>query len=87
LLQGEINRRTQELENVHAGGQLTDEQTLELEALATEQGRLADMVLNLIRESAPRPEDNPDLLPGVKPESDPQKKPSLDEQLLKDLEK
>jgi hypothetical protein len=87
LLQGEINRRTQELEKVRAGGgQLTDEQTLALDALAIEQGRLAEMVLNLIRESVERPEDNPDLLPGADRDSDPNKKPSLDEQSLKELE-
>jgi hypothetical protein len=88
LLQGEINRRTQELEKVRQNtGQLNAEQTQELDALAAEQGRLAEMVLNLIRESVPRPEDNPDLLPGTEPEGDPNKKPSLDEQLLKDLDK
>jgi hypothetical protein len=64
LLQGEINRRTQALEAVRRQeGQLTAEQMLELEGLAAEQGRLAEMVLNLIRESVERPEDNPDLLP------------------------
>ncbi|MEX2173403.1 MAG: hypothetical protein WD872_03520, partial [Pirellulaceae bacterium] len=64
LLQGEINRRTAELEVVRSQqGELASEQTSELDALATEQGRLAEMVLNLIQESAPRPEDNPDLLP------------------------
>ena len=64
LLQGEINRRTQELEAIRLReGKLTDEQTQVLDVLAAEQGRLAEMVLNLIRESVQRPEDNPDLLP------------------------
>jgi hypothetical protein len=63
LLQGEINRRTQELETVRAReGKLTDEQTRLLDALATEQGRLAEMVLNMIQEVAPKPEDMIDPL-------------------------
>jgi hypothetical protein len=64
LLQVEISRRTAELEKGRAGGgELTDEQKEQLEALAAEQGRLADMVLNLIRESAAAPEDQIELPP------------------------
>jgi hypothetical protein len=71
LLQGEINRRTQEIEKARAAaGQLTDEQTQLLDSLAAEQGRLADMVVELIRQSVARPEDNPDLLPGADPDSE-----------------
>jgi hypothetical protein len=71
LLQGEINRRTQELEAVRQRqGSLDDEQLRLLESLSSEQGRLAEMVLEMIRESVERPEDNPDLLPPAdKPES------------------
>src|SRR4030095_80083 len=68
LLQGEVNRRTEELEKARAAdGGLTYDQKVQLEALATEQGRLADMVLNLIRESVAAPEANPDQLPMDKP--------------------
>jgi hypothetical protein len=68
LLQGEVNRRTRELEATRLReGMLTDEQTRLLESLAAEQGRLAEMVLNLIRQSVERPEDNPDLLPDIEP--------------------
>ncbi len=63
LLQGEINRRTQELETVRAReGKLIDEQTRLLDSLATEQGRLAEMVLNMIQEVVPKPEDMIDPL-------------------------
>jgi hypothetical protein len=61
LLQGEVNRRTQALEAARVReGKLNDEQLRLLESLSAEQGRLAEMVLNMIRESAPRPEDNVD---------------------------
>lgn len=61
LLQGEVNRRTQALEAARVReGKLSDEQLRLLESLSSEQGRLAEMVLNMIRESAPRPEDNVD---------------------------
>jgi hypothetical protein len=64
LIQGEISRRTGELEQARAAdGSFTAEQLEQLDALAAEQGRLADMVLNLIRESVTAPEDNPELLP------------------------
>lgn len=64
LLQEEINRRTTELEQSRAkSGQLSPAEEAELAALAGEQGRLADMVYNLIEATAPRPEDNPDALP------------------------
>lgn len=66
LLQGEINRRTQELETTRQRqGSLDDEQLRLLESLSAEQGRLAEMVLDMIRQSIERPEDNPDLLPEI----------------------
>jgi hypothetical protein len=68
LLQEEVNRRTMELEDARAKtGQLSPADEEELAALAREQGRLADMVYNLIEATAPRPEDNPDALPDVQP--------------------
>jgi hypothetical protein len=68
LLQEEINRRTSELEDSRAKtGQLTLAEEEELAALAREQGRLADMVYNLIEATMPRPEDNPGALPEARP--------------------
>ena len=68
LLQEEINRRTAELEESRAkDGQLSPAVEDELAALAREQGRLADMVYNLIEATAPRPEDDPDALPDPLP--------------------
>ena len=73
LLQEEINRRTVELEKSRASkGSLTAEEVAEQGALAREQGRLADMVLNLIDVAAERPEDNLDLIPEQKPRDDKQ---------------
>jgi hypothetical protein len=70
LLQGEINRRTQELEAIRTReGKLTDEQTRLLDSLAAEQGRLAEMVLNMIEATAPKPEDMIDPLGELEPKS------------------
>ena len=71
LLQEEINRRTAELEELRAkNDQLSPAEEEELAALAREQGRLADMVYNLIEATAPRPEDNPDALPEPMPKEE-----------------
>ncbi len=71
LLQQEINRRTVELEKSRASsGKLTADEEAERDALAREQGRLADMVLNLIRVAAERPEDNLDSIPELQPKKD-----------------
>jgi hypothetical protein len=66
LLQQEVNRRTTQVEveaerQRGAGGELPAELLREMESLAAEQGRLAEMVLELIRESTVAPEDNPAL--------------------------
>jgi hypothetical protein len=91
LLQEEIQARTAELELARGeAGALTPEQEQEQSRLAREQGRLADMVLDLIKAAADRPEDNPDSLPDILPPADkpatPDAKKSLDEELLRDLE-
>jgi len=71
LLQQEVNRRTTELEaRRNRNGSLTADEQAERDSLAREQGRLADMVLNMIRASAERPEDNPDLIPKKPPQKD-----------------
>lgn len=72
LMQDRVNRRTAELEAIRsAAGQLSENQSAELQALADEQGRLAEFVFELIRASAVRPEDSPDLLPQIEPEGTP----------------
>lgn len=59
FLQEEINRRTSEIESRLAGGaKLSDDEQLELESLAGEQGRLADMILGLIETKAQSPDVN-----------------------------
>jgi hypothetical protein len=80
LLQEEINRRTTELEGSRAkSGQLSPAEEEELAALAREQGRLADMVYNLIEATTPRPEDNPEALPDPLPRDMPPAEPKFEE--------
>ena len=95
-LQTEINRRTSELEAARvAQGDFTDEQLTELQELAAEQGKLAEIILKLVEQPAdPAAEDNPPVPMPVEdqPKPDPNKpagkKPPvnpLDEELLKEL--
>ncbi len=87
-LQLEINRRTAELEKSRAkAGEFTAEQEAELAELAQEQGKLAEIVLNLIqKKAADNAAARANAEDGVPPRP-PAKKPSdgLDEELLKDL--
>ncbi len=101
LMQETINKRTAELEDARrTSGQLTEEQDREVDALAQEQGQLADRVLEMIRAAAERPEDDLGNLPipgdkrpgdvdnkkgGTKP--DPAKKNRPEDDLLRELEK
>lgn len=101
LMQEAINQRTAELDEIHRKtGGLTDEQIREMEGIAQEQGQLADRVLEMIRVAAVRPEDDLGNLPnpGDKPGGDadnkqdgrnpgPAKKNSLEDDLLRELEK
>ncbi len=82
LMQKEINRRTDELEEarMRRGGTLTEDQQHEAEDLAVEQGKLADIILNLSQPIDSNPEDDPDSLPDVRRES------PLDDDLEKALE-
>ncbi|QDU31896.1 hypothetical protein ETAA8_70580 [Anatilimnocola aggregata] len=90
-LQTEINRRTTELETARvASGDFTAEQQTELQELAAEQGKLAEIILKLVEQpTADAAEDNNS--PAPQPPADtpppPQKKSGnpLDEELLKDL--
>lgn len=83
LMQQEINRRTAELEDWQAAGNvLSPGQEQELADLATEQGQLADLALNLGEKAAANaaanpPEDPPAPPPGNNP---------LDEELNKSLD-
>jgi hypothetical protein len=70
LLQQEINRRTAEIEAERIAGEgLTPQLEQELIELAGEQGRLADLMLNLSRPKAANPEDTPENLPELPGES------------------
>ncbi len=64
LLQQEINRRTTALEAARdEAGELTPVQQQEQDALAVEQGELAELLLELSKPPAGNPEDDPDSLP------------------------
>lgn len=94
LMQEEVQRQTAELEKIREqAGELNAEQLQRLEGLASEQGKLADMVLNMIQSAARRPDDSlPESLKSK--EKQPAKgdnknqagSKSLDEELLKELE-
>ncbi|QDU96808.1 DUF4175 family protein [Lignipirellula cremea] len=65
-LQEAINSRTLELENLRRQqGDLAEEEIVEANELAEEQGRLADLIINLSQPVAPPPEENPDQLPDL----------------------
>ena len=52
------------LEQAHDANQtLTDAQRSELAALAEEQGRLADLLLDMVKPDESKPEDSPEKLP------------------------
>ncbi|HEX5033645.1 MAG TPA: hypothetical protein VFW62_04140, partial [bacterium] len=73
LMQETILQRTTELEAIRRKvGALAEEQDRELESLASEQGQLADRVLEMIKAAAERPEDDLGNLPnpGDKREGD-----------------
>jgi hypothetical protein len=64
LMQEEINGRTQALEETFGPAEaLTGDQRRQYVQLSREQGRLADLLLNLIQPQED-PEGDPDLLPG-----------------------
>jgi hypothetical protein len=63
-MQIEVNRQTAELgEVLERTGPEAEAALRRLDELAVEQGRLADLMLELSQESAERPEDDPDQLP------------------------
>jgi hypothetical protein len=94
-LQEDLIRRTEDLDRLRVeNGGLTEDQTLELDLLAGEQGLLADLTRNLTAQFAEafstEPEDPKTKKP--KPQEDqpdpakPQKRPSLEEELNQDLD-
>ncbi len=95
-LQEDLIRRTETLDRVQKEtGALTDDQKLELDLLAGEQGQLADLMRNLTAQFAQafksepgKPDDQPQPKPEPKPEPKkaPGKGPSLEDQLNKDLD-
>ena len=67
FLQEAINARTAELESRRTRqGSITADQQQELDSLARQQGRLADMVLELIKASAQPDDEGPELFPKPK---------------------
>lgn len=89
-LQTQIYRRTSDIETVRAkDGTLTPAQQAELRDLATQQGRLAEMILQILAGPAASPSDGPELLP-VPPTTatpfKPQRKSSMNDELLKGLD-
>lgn len=64
LMQMEINRRTTELEEIRRRkGTLSDEQLEVLKDLSAEQGRLADLAMDLTVPTEAKPEEEPENLP------------------------
>ena len=63
LMQQDINRRTAALEVELKGKEPNVEQTLVIEQLTREQGRLADVIYNLLEPSTEAAEDDPEELP------------------------
>ena len=71
LMQQQLNLRAQRLqEAVDRGGKLTDEQRQQYAGLGEEQGRLAELTLQLLRAQPQNPEDNPAELPELLPDED-----------------
>ncbi len=79
LLQQDLRRRTEELQDAADGEPLTRPQERELEQLAAEQGRLADLVFDLLQptEAADEGED-PEKLPDLEDQLDEDELPPLD---------
>jgi hypothetical protein len=84
LMQLEINDRTQGLEEQFAKAkELSAEQQQEYQALAEEQSKLADLVLNLSKPKEDAPGDDPAELPELKlDQPKPKSKPKTLEELL-----
>ena len=85
-MQEEVNRRTLELEQQRQmSGMLTDAQADELVDLSEQQGKLAEMILNLVQQVMENPEDNPEDLPDVRDDEGLDDE-GLDDELLRELD-
>ncbi len=70
-VQEELNARTTALaESRRQSPQATADQEAEFEQLSREQGRLADLVTNMMQTTDQRPEDNPADLPDIRHDRD-----------------
>ncbi|HUE72565.1 MAG TPA: hypothetical protein VMP01_16895 [Pirellulaceae bacterium] len=92
LMQEEIQRQTAELEKLRLqSGELTAGQVQQLDELARDQGKLAEMIVNMIEAAEEKTEDGLPDLPepaekgGAKGDNKGGKPRSLDEELLKEL--
>ncbi len=71
-IQEQINNRTSALADARReSASVTSDQELEYQALSREQGRLADLVTNMMQTADERPEDNPERLPDVRQDTGP----------------
>ena len=71
LLQQQINVRTRQLQEAAVREPLTEPLRQEFSALAKEQGRLAELLLQKLQPAPQNPEDAPDQLP-ERPQQPPQ---------------
>jgi len=88
LMQLEINRRTRELEEVRRRkGRLSEEQLDVLRDLSVEQGRLADLAMDLTVPTEGKPEEDPANLPDLSDDNPGvELEDSLDDELLEGLD-
>lgn len=71
LMQTEINERTKALEETRRQtGELTPEERKTYAELSEEQGKLADLLLDLVEPDQANPEDDPESLPKLKREEE-----------------
>ncbi len=71
-IQEQINNRTSVLVDAHRkSASVTSDQEAEYQALSREQGRLADLVTNMMQTADKRPEDDPERLPDVRQDTGP----------------
>lgn len=71
LMQAEINQRTKALEETRRQtGELTPEERQTYAELSEEQGKLADLTLDLVEAEQANPEDDPENLPKLKLEEE-----------------
>jgi hypothetical protein len=87
MMQEDLYRRTVALHETRQrrGEDWTDELVAELNDLAEEQGRLAQLLLDMSETIDEAPEDNPENLPDIRDDDPLELDPDLDEELKKSL--